>query len=373
MFAAFSPLAARTWTNAYGRTFEADFVRVDGSNAIFKLADGRHFSTPLAELSPADQTIVNGGRQAGRSETVSASFGKPWPREVRLAGPVPCKVVSENPAARRFVYESPGYRFTCDSRVTDDALRNFAVMFEATRKYAHELPLSLGGRERAGKLDILLFGTQREYIRAGGMPGSAGCFTCGVVMVPMESIGLKEGGTGFSLDTSRHNAVLVHELAHQLTPDAYFSPGSLGWFSEGLAEYMAITPYNWGYFSPDVHGNAVKSHVTTQGSTAMPGRALGTDITAPRLRRFFLMSYGEFSGMNGNFNYGLGLLLTHYFLHMEGGGKATRITRFLKGLHAGESGEAALQPLLDAGSYEKLEADFAAAWQRMGVTVRFEK
>jgi hypothetical protein len=64
----------------------------------------------------------------------------------------------------------------------------------------------------------------------------------------MASLGLIEGGTGFSLNTKRHNNVLVHELVHQLTPDAYLAPGALGWFSEGLAEYMAITPYNWGYY-----------------------------------------------------------------------------------------------------------------------------
>lgn len=365
-------LSARTWTNAYGRTFEAELLQRDGNAVVFSLPDGRRFSMPLAELSPADQAVVQGGGHSGPSEIVAASFGKPWPRQVRLAGPVPCKVVAEDLQKRRFVYESPNYRFTCDARVTDDALRNFAVMFEATRKYAMDLPLSLGGMPRNGKLDVLLFGSQLAYVRAGGMPGSAGCFTRGVVLVPMESLGLIEGRTGFSLDISRQNSVLVHELAHQLTPGAYFAPGARGWFSEGLAEYMAVTPYNWGYFSPDIHGNAVKSHVTTRGSAALPGRALGTTITGPRLRHFFLMPYREFSGTNANLNYGLGLLVTHYFLHMADSGQATRITRFLKDLHAGTQGEAALQPLLGASSYEKLEADITAAWARMGVTLSFQ-
>jgi hypothetical protein len=116
----------------------------------------------------------------------------------------------------------------------------------------------------------------------------------------------------------------------------------------------------------------VKSHVTTRGSAAMPGRALGTSITAPRLRTLLLMPYPEFSGTNANLHYGLGLLVTHYFLHMADGGKATRITRFLKGLHAGAQGDPALQPLLATSSYEKLEADIAAAWARMGVTIYFK-
>ena len=365
------PATARTWTDALGRPFEAEFVRMAGADVVFVLPSGRAFSTPLAELGAADQALLR-GRQPGPVEVVASSFGKPWPREVRLEGPVGCKVVSEDAKAERFVYESPGYRFTCDARVTDDALRNFSVMFEATRKYARELPLSLGGnRERQGKLDILLFRDIGGYVRAGGPAGSAGCFTRGVVMVPMASLGLKEGGTGFSLESGRYNDVLVHELVHQLTPNAYFSPGGHGWFSEGLAEYMAITPYNWGYFRPDIHGNVVKNYVTARGSAGQGGRSLGAVIAAPRLKEIFLMPYGDFSGQNANFNYGVGLLLTHYFLHMEGGGKAMRITRFLKGLHAGERGEAALAPLLGGSTYAKLEGEIAAAWARLGVEIRF--
>lgn len=370
LLAASLPAGARTWTNTLGRTFEAEFVRLDGANVIFVLPDSRAFSSPLADLCLADRAVLQAGaRPAG---TVASTFNRPWPREVRLDGPVMCKVVSEDPKSRRYVYESPGYRFTCDARVTDDALRNFSVMFEATRKYAQSIPLSLGGgRERNGKLDILLFRGMDQYIQAGGPPASAGCYAQGVVLVPMSSLGLKEGGTGFSLDTARPNNVLVHELAHQLTPDAYMVAGARGWLSEGLAEYIAITPYSWGYFRPDIHGNVVKTYVTSRGGDGPGGRSLGTDIAAPRLKDFMLMPYARYSGQDANFNYGLGLLLTHYFFHMEGGGKALRITRFLKELQAGRQGEASLAPLLGGGDFEKLEGEISAAWARMGVRIRF--
>ncbi len=361
---------ARTWTNALGRTFEAEFVRMDGTQVIFVLPDSRAFSSPLADLSPADRAVLQAGsRPAG---TVASTFNRPWPREVRLDGPVTCKVVSEDSQSRRYIYESPGYRFTCDARVTDDALRNFSVMFETTRKYVQSIPLSLGGgRERNGKLDIFLFRSIDQYIKAGGPPSSAGCYTQGLVLVPMASLGLQEGGTGFSLDTARSNNILIHELVHQLTPDAYMAPGACGWFSEGLAEYIAITPYNWGYFRPDIHGNVVKTYVTSRGGDGLGSRLLGTDIAAPKLKDFMLMPYARYAGQDANFNYGLGLLLTHYFFHMEGGGKALRITQFLKELQAGSRGEASLAPLLGGGTYEKLEGEVSAAWARMGVRVRF--
>src|SRR5690606_38623635 len=104
----------------------------------------------------------------------------------------------------------------------------------------------------------------------------------------------------------------------------------------------------------------VKSYVTGNGSDGTMGRRLGVNLTTPPLREFFLMPYRKFSGANANFNYGMGLLLTHYFLHMEGEGSARRIAQFLKGLHEGQRGEAALSPLLGGGTYGKLESDISA-------------
>ncbi len=71
--------------------------------------------------------------------------------QVRIAGPVTCKVVKEDSKTGVYIYQSPSYRFICDARITEDALRNFSVMFETTRKYARELPLSMGGQQDRGR------------------------------------------------------------------------------------------------------------------------------------------------------------------------------------------------------------------------------
>lgn len=375
---------ARTWTDRYGRPFEADFLEMKGEDVVLALPNGRTFTLPLKELSAVDQIdlgrqratsmpIRRGAQESAAAHGLPGNFGRPWPREIRMDGASAARVIKEDARNRRFVYESPGYRFTSDSRITDDALRNFAVMFETTRKFALTLPLSMAVRDRNGKMDILLFGEVADYIRAGGPPGSAGCYvsSSGIVMVPMESLGLVKGGTGYSLANRGNNLILIHELAHQLTPDAYYAPGARGWFSEGLAEYIAATPYSWGYFAPDIHGNAVKAYVTSTGNNGQGGRNLGTRLHAPKLRRLFLMEYGEFSGANGATNYALGLLVTHYFFHMEGGGRGARMRTFLEGLQRGASGEDAVKPLLGGGSYEKLEAEIAAEWAKKGVNIQF--
>jgi hypothetical protein len=190
-------------------------------------------------------------------------------------------------------------------------------------------------------------------------------------MAPFGSLGLQQGVSGYSRDHGRHDRVLIHEIVHQITPACYYVAGARGWFSEGVAEYVAVSPYTWGRFSSDKSGSAVKAFVCGQGADRRGGRGLGTRLKAPPLRDFFLMPYREFAGQNANFNYGFSLLLAHYFFHMESGGRALAITSFLRGLHAGNKGEAALKPLLANGGYEELEKGFAAEWGKLGVEIEF--
>jgi hypothetical protein len=373
-----------TWTDSLGRAFEGELVAVRGDDVIFVKPNGRRFLTPLAELSRQSQARLVGRLAAGTPASAGsvrparlpapANLGAAWPREVRLDGGSSAKVISQDRKNDRYVYESPNYRFTANARLTDDALRNLSVMFECTRSYAKALPLGMSGNPQGGgKFEILLFETAAGYERAGGTPGSGGCFVpgTGAVMVPMASLGLIRGSTGFRLDHRRKNHVLVHELAHQLSPVSFMQAGARGWFSEGVAEYIAATPYTWGRFCPDIYGNVVKEFVTGRGRNGSGGRALGTRLNAPPLRDFMLMDYREFSGPKANFNYGLALLVTHYFFHMQGGGDARRITDYLRGLRLGRSGERALEPLLGDRSFARLEEDISDRWGRLGVEIRF--
>lgn len=364
------------WTTTQKRTFEASFVKLDGENAIFKQeGSGRLFATPVALIHPKDHFRLKVMSPAGTAlPPARSNFGGPWPRGVRLTSDASSKVVSENRQEGIYVYESANYRFHCNAKLTLDVLRNFATMFETTHQFSKALPLSMSpARTDRGKLTILLFDSMDSYYRSGGIPGTAGVFNSrsGQVLVPMESLGLQRVGNDFRLDPKGgSNAVLIHELAHQLSPAAYYAHGARGWFSEGLAEYMSVTPYHWGYFQPDPHGNAVLSYVSAYGQDGKQGRALGKSIRVPKLRTFMLMDYGSFSA-NANTNYGLGLLLVHYFFHMQDGGRPMRVTQYLKNLHDGKTGEEAIAPLLGGGTFEKLEAEITEAWGRKGIQIAF--
>jgi hypothetical protein len=178
-------------------------------------------------------------------------------------------------------------------------------------------------------------------------------------------------GSGYMLDRDVSNRTLVHELTHQLTPGPYFGPGAMGWFTEGIAEYVAATPYRQGRFKVKSNFDDIVAYATGYGKENDGGRALGQEIKAPPLKDYFQMPYSAFTGTDANLNYGLALMLTTYFLHLDGEGDAARMKAFLKALRDGKQGQEAIDVLLDGRSYAEMEDAISKGWRRKGVRIGF--
>ena len=189
-------------------------------------------------------------------------------------------------------------------------------------------------------------------------------------MVPLTSLGVKKLGSSYTVDYGESNKTLPHELAHQLTDSFYYAPGARGWFSEGLAEYVAVTPYRSGKFLVSKTLRAAKEYATEYGRDGNGGRALGEKIKAPNLKSYMLQDYSSFTA-NGNFNYGLGLLITTYFFELENKGDRVAITAFLEALREGKKGEEALEALLQGRSYNELANDISKGWKSRGIKIEF--
>lgn len=372
------PSSARTWTDVQGRKLEAELVSSNGTEVTLKLDTGKTVSIPLAKLSGEDRTFVSeqadkGDATAG-AEKETLNFNEPWPDNVKFDEDPRIETVSEGEEAKRFVYESASFRFVCDVRLSKQVVKGFAVMFESTFAYCRALPLAItGGMKTDGKFQILLFEKKEDYVAAGGPPSSAGVFMGGkqVVMVPLASIGVKPVGSGYMLDRDVSNRTLVHELTHQLTPGPYFGPGAMGWFTEGIAEYVAATPYRQGRFKVKSNFDDIVAYATGYGKENDGGRALGQEIKAPPLKDYFQMPYSAFTGTDANLNYGLALMLTTYFLHLDGEGDAARMKAFLKALRDGKQGQEAIDVLLDGRSYAEMEDAISKGWRRKGVRIGF--
>lgn len=373
----------RTWTDVQDRKIEASLVRVNGESVILKLKDGREVPYPLSKLSEADRKVAEEFRKTAAKNPASnqssdssktLNFDAPWPEVVKFSEDPEINTIEENVEKKSFVYESANYRYTCDVRLAKSVVKGFAVMFEATHLYCRTLPLAINGGEKTnGKFQILLFEKFEDYVKAGGPPSSAGVFIGGksAVLVPLDSLGVKPVGSSYMLDRDKSSKTIPHELTHQLSPDCYFAEGAMGWFSEGIAEYVATTPYRSGTFSVRGNQKPIIEYVTAYGSKDMGGRALGNKISMPNLKTFMLLDYPSFQE-RPQLGYGVGLLMTTYFLHMDGDGDGKRMKAFLKALHAGKEGEEALKVLLDGRTFEKLQEEFTKAWSRKGVDFTFE-
>ncbi len=370
----------RTWTDDQGRAIEGELIAAEGEMVTLRV-NGRDVPWPFDKLSPADQAYVDSMRDKliddepePAEDGESLNFDEPWPDRVTFDGDPEIVVVTEDADEKRFVYESANYRYICDARLSKSVVKGFALLFEATHRFAKEMPLAMGEGRRAegGKYEILLFAEFDDYVKAGGPPSSAGVFIGGrgVVMVPLTSLGVRTLGSGYTLDRDKSSKTLPHELIHQVTPGPYYRHGSRGWFSEGIAEYAAVTPYRSGSFN--IRGNlrSIIDYATAYGREGNGGRGLGTDVEMPHLKEFMLQSYSQFTG-NANFNYACGLLITTYFIHMDGEGDGARLKDFLKALRAGKEGEEALDVLLDGRTFEELQTEIAKAWSRRGIDFTF--
>jgi len=390
------PAWARTWTDKQGRKIEATLVTSDDTEVTLQLdANNQIVKLSLARLSPEDLKFLGKAVPDAPpekqplppkkeiepvpgpvAEKEVPNFDAPWPQSVRFDEDPQIKTVTEDKETKRFVYESTNYRFVCNVRLSQSVVKGFAVMFESTYNYCRALPLGIsGGAKTEGKFLILLFETKEEYVRAGGPPTSAGVYMPGknTVMVPLTSLGVRPVGSGYMLDRDRTNGTLVHELTHQLTPGPYYQRGAMGWFSEGIAEYVTATPYRAGLFKVKSNFDDIVAYATGYGKDDTRGRALGEEISAPALKDFMLMSYGNFTGPRANFNYGFGLILTTYFLHLDGEGDAARAKKFLQALRSGKGGQEAIDVLLDGRSYEEMQEAISKAWKRKRVEIKWDE
>jgi hypothetical protein len=370
----------RIWTDDQGRNTKALLLRVENGNAILQLPNGKESPFPIAKLSKDDQLWIKNYSQEppkgapASTEDNKLNFDAAWPEQVKFKGDPEIVTVKEDKDAKQFVYESANYRYNCDARLGVSVVKGFALLFETTHQFVRELPLAVnGGAKKDGKYEIILFEDINDYHSAGGRPGSAGIFIGGknVVMVPLTSVGVKKAGSGYLLDRDKSSKTLPHELTHQLTPHPYYTQGAMGWFTEGLAEYVAVTPYSSnGIFNVRGNSKFIVEYATGYGKEGKGGRGLGENIKLGPLKNFMLQSYDSFL-QNSQINYGCSMLITNYFFHMDREKDGARIKKFLKALREGKHGEEALEVLLDGQTWLELEKDIAKAYSSKGVKFTF--
>lgn len=327
---------------------------------------------PLAKLAPESRDFA-----LSRTAVVVSPQPAPteWPELIGLREEPEVEIIREDLEAKSFVYESANFRYTADARLSKSVTRRFARLFEATLAYCKALPLGLGeGTRTDGKFAIRLYENTSDYFASGGPPGTGGVFTTGenIIKVPFESLGLRKAGSGYTLDHDVSNRTLAHEIVHQLTPPSYFCGASFNsWFIEGIAEYVANTPYRSGQYNTRTARAAIIEYATGFSREDKRGRNIGKEIHLDSLDSFFHLPYSAFTGQNANFHYAVSPLLVHYFIHADGPGDGSLLRAYLEALRSGSGHSQATQALLNGRSFRDVETTLQTSFRRYGLKFTF--
>ncbi|MEY4483532.1 MAG: hypothetical protein RL693_984 [Verrucomicrobiota bacterium] len=304
-----------------------------------------------------------------------------WPQSVTLDDAPTVQVVKEDFSTREFIYRSPHYEFACDSKLRGDVVREFGRLFEATFVMNCKLPLDIRPEpEEGGTLfHARLFTTYEDYLRAGGMPGSAGVYISSKkeLMVPLQSLGVRLAGNRVYLENNSDddNATLIHEITHQMMNQWL---GSMRiWQIEGSAEYSRILDYNrFGRFNLNNPGKQLKLYVKKRNPDGG-----GKTFVMANLETLMTMDNEQWAAalmsVRGiaSINYGSAALLTYYFYHLDGSGNAADMIGFMRGLESAQSYEEeevlVKKHLLRNRTYAQLAEDVKSAFRKEGIDISY--
>jgi small nuclear ribonucleoprotein (snRNP)-like protein len=373
----------RNWTSRSGETVQAELVDIDEQqNLILKTSSGQHVAINVNDVSKSDQEwIIAQVKEPTATQEVESNqptnFDKPWPQDAKADTDVEVTTVQEGPDL--FIYETPHFRYTCDAKIGPSIIRKLSIVFETAYAANKALPLNNAPTVDPNyKFEAYLFDKIEDYYQAGGKPGTAGIQIWrtgmgkyGRVLCPFASLGVKKSGKTYVSDSKvKDMSVLIHEITHLLMSNAVKKEG---WFTEGSAEYVGLSPFNAGRINFRGNKKSIIQSVTAYGAKGKKGgRALGKDINVGSLEKFMDMSYEEFTGSNAMKNYGVAPLLVYYFYTADGKGDAAQIKKYVKALQSGATTDEAKKQLLGDRSWSDLEKSISAFWKRSGINLSFD-
>jgi hypothetical protein len=287
-----------------------------------------------------------------------------WPASVSIPGTPEVKVVTEDPEARKFVYQTENYEFQADSPIGADAVREFSRVFEATFKANCLLPLNYRPAPEQGRERFVarLFATEASYYAAGGIPGSAGLYSRdqAAMLAPVKTIGMKMVNGRMQTDRTEATDTLVHEITHQMM--SAWLPRLPVWFTEGTADYMAMADYVHGRFMLNQMEDRLRLYLRErQPEVKYPYLLAIPELMALTPRQWSqVISKKSFIPQQ---NYSSATLLVYYFYHLDGRGDAAAVKAYLRAIEDGVPELMATEKhLLHGRSPEELQADVLNAY-----------
>lgn len=370
----------RTWTDARGNQTQAALRGFEGGQVVLQTAEGKTLRVPIGNFSADDQSFVALNvaalvepslalplASAGKSSPAAAVSPAPvaastsvtpmqvlmkptWPLSLTAPdGLTNADYVERESKAGHHVYRSRRFQYILHAYkpLTPALMKDVARVFEGTYELLSQSPLGVQAQPVDGFYRAHLYDTMEAYHAADGPRGSAGVYKREqkIFMAPLDSLGLKLGTNGYVKDDNFEVKTLVHEITHMMMHDIL--PLLPRWLIEGTAEYVETIPYARGTFKPADIATGVKAYNALRFSNRIirsgpPIESLRTMLTppskTPNTRSVFNTQTSPVPQMAF---YHASMLLTYYFMHLDGDGKGTRLLKFLSAVRAEQPAHAA--------------------------------
>ncbi len=315
-------------------------------SVLLKLVNGQTVPFPLTRLSADDQafakTQAGGGGAATPAATAAATANRQpvekrtWPGNVVVpARSIEIAVTSENPEARKYIYQSEAFEFSSQAKLAGSVMKEVARTFESTKSLIEALPWGVLCKPPEGRPRFIaaLYETRADYVAAGGPEMSGGVYSSGdkIFKIPFQSLGMEKRGQTYFKDDNYSNGTLVHEITHQLMDDYLgFLPK---WVIEGTAEYTEMLPYKSGTFRADSHKSGIKEDVDQWQQQE------GFSLDLGKLESLMTMNRDQWDAECATATkmrdmYHRSQLLVYYFCHLDGDKKGVRFIKFMDAIYA---------------------------------------
>ena len=128
---------------------------------------------------------------------VEAQLNQPWPKQTAQV-PIEVRLVAEEPAMPRFIWESAHFSIASDVRLPVGVVRDLVAVFEATHEALTAVPLGLELPDTDRKLRVRLFGATEGYVAAGGPTASGGHFNGREMLILLPNLGIERTPRGLT-------------------------------------------------------------------------------------------------------------------------------------------------------------------------------
>ena len=360
---------AYMFTNLDGRTLKADIIAATKSAVtVRRSSDRRTFTLSIDLLIPEDAVFIQRWlslKQVEKELPANNSIGK-WPRKVKPSD-YTIEIVREDNATETYIYRTPHFEFHSNVKLARKVVREFSQIFESTFLAVAELPLNFNpDLPKDTRFITQIFETREQYIASGGVPNSGGVYFLKdrKIMLPLPQLGVKKTSSSYTIDETKENSMLIHEITHQVTHD-WLSKLPV-WASEGIAEYLEHVPYDRGAFRFDQFEVSEALHWNNY-------RLRGLEMLMTMSKETWSQTLAK-DFRKARSNYTSAFILYYYFCHFELNQERRPglLYNYLRALEAGEHEREAIRILLNERTYKELEEEVKRAYKREDIDIEFD-